>query len=62
MAKAWLRRLLNNTYYEHILPPVADKADKETSILPSFVMGQWENLKGLWHKEANKEDSHLEKK
>ena len=48
-----LRRVLANTYYEHILPPVAKKAPKDSSLMQTLAE-QFEVVKAFWHKDEPK--------
>lgn len=56
-----LRRVLANTYYEHILPPVAKKAHKDSSLMQTLAE-QFEVVKAFWHKESHKDGQKDEQK
>lgn len=56
-----LRRVLANTYYEHILPPVAKKAHKDSSLMQSLAE-QFEVVKAFWHKEGQKDEQKAQDK
>ena len=56
-----LRRVLANTYYEHILPPVAKKAPKDSSLMQSLAE-QFEVVKAFWHKEGQKDEQKAQDK
>nr|WP_186008005.1 hypothetical protein [Moraxella osloensis] len=45
--------MLANTYYEHILPPVAKKAPKDSSLMQALAE-QFEVVKAFWHKDEPK--------
>ena len=56
-----LRRVLANTYYEHILPPVAKKAPKDSSLMQTLAE-QFEVVKAFWHKEGQKDEQKAQDK
>lgn len=56
-----LRRVLANTYYEHILPPVAKKSHKDSSLMQTLAE-QFEVVKAFWHKEGHKDEQKDEQK
>lgn len=45
-----LRKLLKDTYYEHILPPTHLDSQEETKRNDSVFSEYWESIKGIWHK------------
>ena len=45
-----LRKLLKDTYYEHILPPTHLDSQEETKRNDSIFSEYWESIKGIWHK------------
>ncbi|WP_201551775.1 oleate hydratase [Psychrobacter fjordensis] len=50
IGESLLRKLLKDTYYEHILPP-AHLDSQEESKRNDFIFSEyWESIKGLWHK------------
>ncbi|MBH0085283.1 oleate hydratase [Psychrobacter sp. SCQQ22] len=50
IGESLLRKLLKDTYYEHILPP-AHLDNQEESKRNDFIFSEyWESIKGLWHK------------
>ena len=53
--------MLANTYYEHILPPVAKKAHKDSSLMQALAE-QFEVVKAFWHKESHKDGQKDEQK
>jgi len=56
-----LRRVLANTYYEHILPPLAKKAHKDSSLMQTLAE-QFEVVKAFWHKEGQKDEQKAQDK